>query len=233
MPSQESEEETGGKFQGFYYSDIQNALTGPILYPRLTSVTSVKDTSMLLGCNEDNQLLVCDMEQLKEARDLTPPAEDIWLDPPVEAPEGMNVSYSPSTHSFNSNGRTYSGAMAESAPGITPQDDAIYFPTSNLSVIETSFEDLGGPHIVKQIHEINLTFQGGSYGHVWVFAQSESSSSFKGRSRGTLFNKEQVKTFVNLRGRRVRVRVYIASHIDYDWVLTDMSIGFLAGKTLT
>ena len=55
----------------------------------------------------------------------------------------------------------------------------------------------------------------------------------KGRARGTLFGKEQIKTFINLRSRRVRVRVYIATHVDYDWVLTDLSIGFLEGKTLT
>lgn len=232
MPAQESEENGGGRFQGFYYSDIQNALAGPVLYPRLTSVTSVGDTSILLGVSENNQLLSCDMEQMKEARELESPLFDPWESPDNTDPGGMCVSFSPSGNSFNSNGRTYSSAMADSAPGNTIQTDPIYFENSYLSVIETSYEDLGGPHLVKQIHEIGLTFQGGSYGHVWVYAQGEGSL-IKGRARGTLFGKEQIKTFMNLRSRRVRVRIYIASHVDYDWVLTDLSIGFLEGKTLT
>lgn len=232
MPAQESEEQNGGKYQGFYYSDIQNALTGPILYPRLTSVTSVGDTSLLLGVSEDNQLMSCDMEQMKEARQLTPPQVDPWANPTTVDPGGMNVSFSQLTDTFNSNGRNYNSPMSDSAPGATLQQDPIYFPNSYLSVIETSYEDLGGPHKVKQIHEVGLTFQGGSYGHVWVYAQDESGT-VKGRARGTLFGREQIKTFINLRSRRVRVRIYIATHVDYDWVLTDLSIGFLEGKTLT
>lgn len=232
MPSQESEESNGGKFQGFYYSDIQNTLAGPVLYPRLTSVTSVSDTSLLLGVSENNKLMSCDMEQMKEAREITPPSNDPWATPLTTDPGTDCVSFSPSTGSFNSSGRTYSSPMSDSAPGKTVQTDAIYFPDSYLSVIETSYEDLGGPHLVKQIHEIGVTFQGGSFGHVWVYAQGEGSL-VKGRLRGTMLNKEQIKTFMNLRGRRVRVRIYIATHVDYDWVLTDLSIGFLEGKTLT
>ncbi len=232
MPAQESEEADGGKYQGFFYADSQNALTGPCLYPRLTSVTSVGDTSLLLGVSENNQLLSCDLEQLKESRDLTPPVNEPWASPQTTPPSGVSVAHSPLTESFNSCGRTYKTPMADSAPGSTVQTDAKYYPNSYLSVIETAYEDLGGPHSVKQLHEIGLTFQGGSFGHVWVYAQGEGSL-VKGRARGSILGKEQVKTFVNLRGRRFRIRIYIVTHIDHDWVLTDLSLGFLGGKTLT
>lgn len=232
MPAQESEEASGGKFQGFYYSDIQNALTGPCLYPRLTSVTSVGDTSLLLGVSEDNKLMSCDLEQMKESREMSPPLNDPWSTPVTTPPSVMSVSHSPLTESFNSNGRTYKTPMSDSEPGDTLQTDPSYYPNSYLSVIETAYEDLGGPHMVKQLHEIGLTFQGGSFGHVWVYAQGEGSL-VKGRARGSILGKEQIKTFVNLRGRRFRIRIYIVTHPDHDWVLTDLSLGFLEGRTLT
>lgn len=232
MPSQEDGESDGGLYQGYYYSDQQQALTGPILYPRLTATTSVADTSLLLGVGEDKQMYSCDMEQLKESRVIEPPTFDPWGNLPLVKPNNACVTVSKSQGIFNYGGRTYSSPMADSASGSSIITDPEYYPDSYLSVIETAYEDLGGPHAVKQIHEIAATFQGGSFGHIWVYAQGEGSL-VKGRKRGSLLGKEQIKTFMNLRGRRVRIRIYIVSHIDYDWVLTDFTIGFLAGKNLT
>ena len=229
MPSSEKSEMAGGAFQGYYYSDQLQSIVGPVLYPRFTAVTSVNDTSLLLGVS-GNKLLSCDTEQMKEARSLDGPTNEMWssvdgTDPGSDSTVEVDIEEGV----FNYGGRTYKAPMADSSVGDSVLQNATYYPDAYLSVVESAYEDMQGAHMTNQIHEVLSTFQSKSYGHVWVYAENEEGK-VKGGYKGSLFNRVQVKSFLNLRGRRIRLRIYIISHIEYPWVLTDQSIGFLAGK---
>jgi len=230
MPASERSEMSGGDFQGYYYSDQQQAIVGPVLHPRMTAVTSVADTSLLLGVSSSNQLMSCDTEQLKESRIIEGPTFDPWTGVDGTTPNSTSiVEVDSNAGVFNYGGRTYASTMADSAVGDTVLQNATYYPDAYLSVVELAYEDMQGVHVPNQIHEIVTTFQGKSYGHLWVYAENEDGQ-VKGGFKGSLFQKTQHKSFINLRGRRIRVRLFIVSHTDFPWVLTDLTLGFLAGK---
>lgn len=230
LPASESSEADGGKYQGYYWFDQQNALVGPVVHPRLTATTSVGDTSLLLGVSEDNKLLSCDMEQLEESRVLTPPSVDPWVGVDDSDPgTDLVVSLDKNTGTFNYAGRTYSSPFADSKVGDSVLANPLHYPDAYLTVIETSFEDMQASHMQKQFHEIVANFQGGSFGHVFIYGENEGGVS-KGGFKGSLIGKQKIKSFINLRGDRLRLRLFIISHKDYEWVLTDLAVGFLATK---
>lgn len=230
MPAAEKESEGSNQFHGFYWFDQQDALTGPILYPRMTAVTSVGDSSLLLGVSEGNDLMSCDLSQLKEKRDLTVPESDPWAGD--TEPNHTTVSVDMKNGVFNYGGRCYESPMADSKVGHADLENIKHFPSAYLSVIETSFEDYQSSHITKQFHEVVANFQGGSFGHLWVYAESDDGK-IKGGYKGSLLNKNRIKSFLNLRGNYVRIRMYVVTHIDYEWVLKDLAVGFLVTKLVT
>tara|TARA_R100001463_G_scaffold55578_1_gene107220 strand:- start:1226 stop:2965 length:1740 start_codon:yes stop_codon:yes gene_type:complete len=230
MPASEKAEQSGGKFQGYYWFDQQDAITGPVLHPKVTAVTSVSDTSLLLGVSEDNKLLSCDMEQLKESRTLAGPTVDPWANVGSTVPgTDLVVSVDKAAGKFNFSGRSYNGPFEESKVGDTVLNNPVHYPDAYLSVIETSFEDMQASHVAKQFHEIVANFQGDSFGDVFIYGQNEEGLS-KGGFKGSLKDKSKMKSFINLRGDRLRIRLYVITHKDYEWVLTDLAVGFLVTK---
>ena len=84
-------------------------------------------------------------------------------------------------------------------------------------------------HVAKQYHELVASFQKGSFGHIFMYAENDAGL-VKGGFKGSLQDKEKIKAFLNLRGNFMRIRIYLISHIDHSWVLKDLAIGFLVTK---
>jgi hypothetical protein len=230
MPATDKVVEGGNQYHGFYWFDQQNALTGPVLYPKMTAVTSIGDSSKLLGVSEGNDLMLCDLSQLKEKRKIVGPEEDPWAGD--TEPNHTTVSVDVKNGIFNYGGRHYPSPMSESFVGNLDLDEVKHFPDAYLSVLETSFEDYQSSHITKQFHEVVANFQGGSFGHVWLYIESDDGK-VRGGYKGSLKNKNRIKSFLNVRGNAARIRIYIVSHTNYEWVLKDLAVGFLVTRLVT
>lgn len=110
------------------------------------------------------------------------------------------------------------------------------YATHQLAIIETPMEDLGDPESWKDLLEVQLNFQPGSQGLYWLEVENElgrrSGTTGKAPKDITLSSNHKTgpKTFVNLQGRRFKVRVFIITDNYNPWVLRDISLGWLLGE---
>ena len=125
----------------------------------------------------------------------------------------------------------YAGPFAEPVeltPDVTGMEE---FPSSTLSVIETAYEDFGLPEGNKHFMEVVLKFKTGAMGYMGVYAQTEDGLS-AGRWLGSVNLKDTHKLFFDLRGKQLKLRIYIITRVDVTWLLKDVSVGFLLQNTL-
>jgi hypothetical protein len=106
--------------------------------------------------------------------------------------------------------------------------DPLYFKDSYLSVIETNWIHLGDEHNEKQVYRVDLSFHRNSCGHLWCYVQNDEDL-VKGQYKGAI--KDHLKVFTNIRGRRFKVKLLIATHNKLPWAMREMSIGHLYGKS--
>ena len=105
------------------------------------------------------------------------------------------------------------------------------YENSILSVAETAFEDFGQPESTKHFMEMVLKFDKGSVGFMGAFVETEDGNT-DGAWLGSIEGKDTHKVFINVRGRKLRVRVYVATDIAARWILNDVSAGFNPLNTL-
>jgi hypothetical protein len=102
----------------------------------------------------------------------------------------------------------------------------------SLAFIELPLNDLGDPNTLKDFLEVQLNFQPGSSGSYWLEGENEL-----GYRSGTTLRAPKVvdvkhnspKTFLNLKGRSVKIRIWIITDNYNPWVLRDISVGWLVG----
>jgi len=110
--------------------------------------------------------------------------------------------------------------------------DKTWYKDSYLSIMETAYEDFGSSSNIKQWHEIILSFRKNSWGDLWVFAQAEDGTT-SGQYKGSIYGRQKIKTFINLRGRRMKFRIIMVTHKDHPWMITEVGVGYLQGKVYT
>lgn len=107
------------------------------------------------------------------------------------------------------------------------------YDNHSISFLETAMEDFGDPNTWKDFLEVQINFQPGSVGFVWVEAENE----FGQRSGTTRRAPKPINTtrgngpkfFLNLKGRRIKIRVWILTDNHFPWVQPDISVGWLVG----
>tara|TARA_R110002167_G_scaffold15560_11_gene62069 strand:- start:1472 stop:2437 length:966 start_codon:yes stop_codon:yes gene_type:complete len=104
------------------------------------------------------------------------------------------------------------------------------FPNATLSVIETSYEDLGAPEGMKNFLEVFLKFKTGSLGYLGVYAQTEDGLE-SGRWLGEIVD-DEIKVFLNMRGKQLKIRIYVITNTNASWLLKDFQVGYLLQNTL-
>jgi hypothetical protein len=105
------------------------------------------------------------------------------------------------------------------------------YPASTLTVIETAFEDMGLPEGNKHFMEVVLKFKTESKGYMGVYAETEDGL-VAGRWMDTIAFQDTHKVFIDLRGKQLKLRVFIITRIDLTWLLKDISIGHILQNTL-
>lgn len=243
---------------GWYMlSGDTNAISGPHWYPRFTCIQAIPGSSHLLGVDGDGQFWTTDLRDIREKRDMSPEFVVTDTDGPsvtvYESRLTASVLGTDQNHALaTANGETLmlndpfqaefvpevGGALNHHFPSSMAERNDVAanitgtsYDNSMLSVIETAFEDFQSPESTKHFMELVLKFDGGSVGHMGAFVETEDGNA-DGAWLGDIEGKDTHKVFINIRGRKLRVRIYVATDVAARWVLNDVTVGFTQMHTL-
>tara|TARA_Y100000593_G_scaffold76223_1_gene140789 strand:+ start:1884 stop:3689 length:1806 start_codon:yes stop_codon:yes gene_type:complete len=243
---------------GWYMmSGDTNMISGPHWYPRFTCIQAIPGSSHLLGVDGDGQFWTTDLRDIREKRDI----DDAFVVSETDGPSvTVYESRLDATAVGTDQNQVLSTGMGErfmlndpfQAESVPKDDNSLnhHYPTpfadrndaaaeitgtsyenSILSVAETAFEDFGQPESTKHFMEMVLKFDKGSVGYLGAFVETEDGNT-DGSWVGSVEGKDTHKIFINVRGRKLRVRLYAATDVAARWILNDISVGFTLLNTL-
>lgn len=215
-------------FHAFCFNERTSTLAGPFAYPDLVSVSTKDNSAEMYSVTRDKKILKTDLLKLNnpEFPAFNDPFGDIETPVPLGVFDGV---IGPKTgHDFLYRNLYLSDPFAQPVTGGGTVFDGLYFADSYMAVMETNWLHLGDEHNEKQIYRTDLSFHKNSCGHLWLYIQNEEGK-FKGQYKGMI--KEHMKVFTNLRGRRFRIKMFIATHKSYPWALREMAVGHNIGKS--
>lgn len=219
-----------GLFKQYIFSSRENALTGPF-YSDFTSVAAKENSGQLFAVDKNNKLHKTDLLDLNST-DFSPAPENIWDD--------MDLSFSPNKTtgvvaskkgSFHYRSKFIEGPFKKFGtvgPGHSDLYDPIYFRDAYLAISETHWMHFGSEASEKDVYRVDLTFHTNSFGHLWLYIKNETGQ-VSGQYKGEL--SENMKVFTNLRGRRFKIQMFVATHLDYSWAMREMAVGYNLGKS--
>lgn len=219
------------KFSGYVFDERTNALSGPFASEGVTALTTRDNSDELFCVTEDKQVKKTKLLEFNDPKfsSFTDPFTDTDLPfGTAENPREPSLVLSKTGAGFLYRGRFKPTPFAEPILGGGEVCDPVYFGDSYLSIMETNFLHLGDEHNEKQVYRIDLSFHKNSCGHVFCWIENEEGT-FKGQYKGMIL--EHMKVFTNLRGRRFKICLMVATHKDYPWALRDMAIGYNIGKS--
>jgi hypothetical protein len=227
-------------------------ISGPHFFPRFVCVESVPRSSHLIGLDAEGRLWTTDLRKLRDEKALIPfdidygessPRVYIHNDPTAEAavlavgeqPVGtgnnemiqvsadFNIAFE---DRLSGTGHSFMHPMGARLDGMLPDTDENWSDNRLLSVAETVFDDLNRPEVTKQFLEVILTFAPGSVGHVGLFVETDEGK-YDGRWHGNIEGTDSLKAFVNVRGRKIRLRLYVVAEPGATWTVNDVTVGYL------
>lgn len=211
------------RFNAYVYNERTSSLAGPISGQDITAV-AIKDNSAEVFCvTQDLKIKKTDLLELNNPS--FPPFNDPFT---VDTVTETGVVASKKGDGFLYRNLYRSGPFTDPSTVSQTITDPLYFDNSYLAISETNWIHLGNEHGEKQVYRVDLAFHKNSCGHLWLFVKNDEGQ-ISGQYKGMI--KEHVKVFTNLRGRRFKVQMIIATHNDYPWAMREMSIGHLLGKS--
>jgi len=213
------------KYKGWVVDELTDSLSGPFVHENVTALTSVKNSSNLVAVTADYAVKKTDLTDMRESNFAA--VTNPWTDTSAVLTTG-NFVVGNTEGAFSYRGKYLTSPFADPQDGISLITTALFFSNAYLSIAETAWMHLGNEHNEKQVHRVDLAFRKNSFGHLWLYVESDEGK-VSGQYKGAL--QEHVKVFTNLRGRRFRVRMFVATHNDYPWNLREMAVGHLVGKS--
>jgi hypothetical protein len=212
------------KFKGWVVDELSSALSGPFVHEDVTALTTVKNTSDMICVTADRDVRKTKLTDLREG-DFTPVVNP-WTT--LKALPTGDYVVGNADGVFSYRGRYITSPFADSETGSSSIDKPLFFEDAYLAIAETAWMHLGDEHSEKQVHRLDFSFRKHSFGHLWAYVESDEGK-VSGQYKGEL--KEHMKVFTNVRGRRFRIRMFIATHHQHPWNLRDIAVGHLIGKS--
>jgi len=207
--------------------------SGPLTLPA-TAMCVTEDALVLVI---DGRLRVYEVAALGSVEFKTPSAgqlaavQPLYTNPGVSATGTPRVGVNTTALTFLETvfGESYSVAapFAKMTAG-TPAGVNLWYNNARLCYFETGYEDFGDPASLKDFVEFHLTLRRNSVCAIGIVAETEAGVVRK-NWRGLVTNTETLKTFFNMKGRRVRFRVYVVAFEGVPCAVLDFTIGWLAG----
>jgi hypothetical protein len=215
------------KYKGFMLSENNDTLAGPFVGEDINAVTNSSDEGFL-AVTQGDKVITTDLTQFKDTVFEQPPG-GLWWE--TKYPFGENedgVVGSSTENSFHYRGVYLPTPFDEPVQTSGSIKNPLFFRNAYLAIFETNWIHLSDEHNEKQVHRLDLSFHKNSFGHVWGFVGNEEKK-YSGQYKGLI--KEHMKVFTNIRGRRFKIKLLIASHNKYPWALREVSVGHLMGKS--
>jgi hypothetical protein len=217
------------KRQFLMFNDLTDSISGPFtMYPESYAVTSSGSSLIRVGNTGSDP--TASKVYVTDLRDLREPLVAGSVD--AGAPKAY---YNSTDGTFAWGSRRLEGPFADvwveeatnpsTLSGGTAVDDA------TVAWFETDWLHFGDEYNIKQLHEIVLVFDESSSGLVLPFAQAEDETIRKLGVRTLSSSNSRMKFFSNLRGRRFRFRVFVMTYRKKPWLLREMAMGYLHGKS--
>lgn len=214
------------QFGAFAFNSRTNALAGPLCAEDITAVAHRENSAEVFCVTKDKKIKKTDLLDLNDSA--FPAFEDPFTEAALSTPTNTGVIASKSGNGFHYRGLYREAPFAEESSLNTSISDPLYFSDSYLAIMETNWMHLGDEHNEKQIHRVDLSFHRNSCGHLWLYVKNEAGK-ISGQYKGAI--KEHMKVFTNLRGRRFRIQMLVATSKKFPWAMREMSIGHLYGKS--
>jgi len=215
---------TPAGFGAYAFNERTKSLAGPIANEDITAVANRENSSEIYCVTADRKIKKTDLLDLNDAS--FPEFIDPFTDLVTPITEGVIASES--GQGFHYRGLFRPAPFEDESTANTAISDPLYFPDSYLAITETHWMHLGDEHNEKQVHRVDLAFHKNSCGHLWLYVKNEAGK-ISGQYKGML--KEHMKVFTNIRGRRFKIQMLIATHKNFPWALREMTVGHLYGKS--
>jgi hypothetical protein len=213
------------KYKAYCFTERTSSLAGP--FPLDVTALAIKDNSSeIYSISEDHEVLKTDLLDLNDP-----------VFPEVSDPIDTNLNFDPYTQtgivatkdgSFLYRGKHLSNPFEEASTGVGTISNPLWFKDCYLSIAETNWMHFGSESAEKEVYRIDLSFHTNSIGHAWLYIQNDSGK-VSGQYKGPI--KEIVKVFTNLRGRRFKIKMFVATHSGYPWAMREMAVGYNLGKS--
>ena len=213
-------------YKNYVFSARENALAGPFQND-FTTMTARPNSGELFSVDKNRDVYKTDLTELNDP-EFQPAPNDVW-DPEVSfTPSATRGFMATKNGEFLYRGRYLETPFGESKQGHINIENPLYFKDSQLAISETHWMHFGNEAYEKEVYRVDLTFHRNSFGHLWLYLQNDIGK-VSGQYKGPI--EENMKVFTNLRGRRFRVKMFVATHDQYPWAMREMSVGYNLGKS--
>jgi len=216
----------GKKYNSYFYNSRSSSLAGPFS-SEITTVCSRPNSAEMYAVNQKREVLTTDL------LDLNSNEFNKIENPPVDITESFSSVKTGGIVANKKGAFLYRGKYID-APFSEPKNGGgevhspLYFKDCALSIAETHWMHFGSEAAEKEVYRVDLNFHKNSYGFLWLFVQNDEGR-VSGQYKGEI--KETIKVFTNLRGRRFRTKMFIATHENYPWALREIAVGYNLGKS--
>jgi hypothetical protein len=198
----------------------------------------VANSSKVVIADEDGDAHVANLDHFRDYdfASVPDPWEAITPSAPGSAPSaGTKYIAATEDGKFLYRGRYLTSPFGTPTEGTTTLTTPMYFTAATLAVMETAWLNLGNEHEVKQVHAVHLNFSKNSVGRVWLYVESDDvdaneNSLVSGQYKGSIT--ERMKVHTNVRGRRIRIRMFVVTSDTNPWNLREMVVGYLQGSAV-
>jgi hypothetical protein len=213
-------------YKNYVFSSRESALSGPFQND-FTAIASKPNSSELFAVDKHNDVYRTDTTDLNNTELEKPPA-DVW---------DLNLSFSPNRSrgiiankkcQFLYRNKHITAPFEDVKPGHFDLHDPLYFRDAQLSIAETHWMHFGNEAYEKDVYRVDLTFHRNSFGQLWLYVQNDLGQ-VSGQYKGYI--EENMKVFTNLRGRRFKIKMFVATHDLYPWAMREMAVGYNLGKS--
>jgi hypothetical protein len=220
------------KYKGFIFDERTQSLSGPFVDNSVTAITTRDNSGEVIAVSEKKVVNKTNLLDLNNpVFPASPELDQVYPDihQPIEpTDQSYSVVASAQGEGFSYRGVYHSSPFDEPVLGIGEVRDPRYYRNAYMAVAETNWLHLGDEHNEKQVHRLDLSFHKNSFGALYAYICNEEKE-YKGQYKGQI--EEHTKVFLNLRGRRFKIKLMIVSDKRYPWALREMAIGHMYGKS--